>query len=905
MSVELAEQIVDLIRRVYPDWDGFAHPSFTEDEISYKRAAATEAGQLLAEEQLHELLESGQHSEILERVKRLARSTNLLYQGTPSSGDLAALYAPALAEESLCRAAEDLLYGPGPSTDRLDRFARSIDEQGLPNKWTLPTYLLFLRFPDTDFFVKPSVTRWFLRLVGEPDLYTPRPNGETYARILEHARTLRVELEQYGARDMIDVQSALYVGHAVIRDGRNLRPSDAKRREMESLFEDFVRDFLETEEGRAHNAGYETSRAAARKSFQEIVAARDAGEDVTDRILLELLPHTDSERHRKTGAWISIAPAIMGNVKSFFEAAGWQDPETWSEVAGAILEFVERCTVSPSELDAACTDFAKQRWSTGFQTGMLSPVLNALRPDDFLLVNNKSRRLINYLSGQSFGQKLTDYPAINWAGKVVIESLADVLESSPAETRIEDLFDAFSHWLVSIRRFTFGKAQYWKVAPGEGAKYWDQCLEGGFISIGWNELGDLSKVSRDEFERRRDRLLTENPDWAPDRLEQVWKFAKIIREGDRIVANEGTGKVLGFGTVTGPYEFVEPRDPAGRQSVVAHAHRLPMDWDDTTPRQIDEGGWRRTLVTLDREKYKFLLQAPPADPTVRDQESAPTITEAHPPYPLEDCASDLRMDLEDLERWVRAIQRKRQAILFGPPGTGKTYVADHLADHLVGSGDGFKELVQFHPSYAYEDFIQGIRPQPLPEGGLDYPLRRGRFLDFCDRARDRQGLCVLIVDEINRADLSRVFGELMYLLEYRDQSVRLAAGGETFSIPDNVRILGTMNTADRSIALVDHALRRRFAFLHLGPSYETLRRFHEGKGYGVEALIRLLQEVNDAIDDPHYLVGITFFLTDDLPDHLEDIWRMEILPYLEEYFYSQRETVERFRWQTVRKQLDL
>src|SRR4051794_19736055 len=139
-----------------------------------------------------------------------------------------------------------------------------------------------------------------------------------------------------------------------------------------------------------------------------------------------------------------------------------------------------------------------------------------------------------------------------------------------------------------------------------------------------------------------------------------------------------------------------------------------------------------------------------------------------------------------LSRWVRAIERKGQAIVYGPPGTGKTYVAERLARHLVGGGDGFAGVVQFHPAYSYQDFIQGIRPQSGPSGGLTYPVVPGRFLDFCRRAASVQGRCVLIVDEINRANLSRVFGELMYLLEYRDRQVPLAGGG-TLRVPANVR----------------------------------------------------------------------------------------------------------------------
>lgn len=129
----------------------------------------------------------------------------------------------------------------------------------------------------------------------------------------------------------------------------------------------------------------------------------------------------------------------------------------------------ERCADAPSELDEACADFSASRLSTGFQSGMLSPILNALRPDDFLLVNNKSRRLVNYLSGETFSQKLVDYPANNETGHRLAEDLADLLETAPGEMRVEDVFDAFAHWLVAVRKFGFGAAQYWEDRPGEGA----------------------------------------------------------------------------------------------------------------------------------------------------------------------------------------------------------------------------------------------------------------------------------------------------------------------------------------------------------------------------------------------------------------------------------------------------
>ncbi|MFQ5787200.1 MAG: McrB family protein, partial [Thermodesulfobacteriota bacterium] len=274
----------------------------------------------------------------------------------------------------------------------------------------------------------------------------------------------------------------------------------------------------------------------------------------------------------------------------------------------------------------------------------------------------------------------------------------------------------------------------------------------------------------------------------------------------------------------------------------------------------------------------------------------------NPEYPLAQTSKDTGFAESLLARWVRAIERKGQAIIYGPPGTGKTYVAEHLARHLVGGGNGFREIVQFHPAFAYEDFVQGIRPKAKENGRLDYPIVPGRFLEFIKKAEECEGRCVLIIDEINRANLARVFGELMYLLEYRDRKVPLASGG-FLRIPTNIRMIGTMNTADRSIALVDHALRRRFAFLSLYPNYDILRRYHKGTDFNVESLIKVLTMLNRQIGDRHYEVGIAFFLRMELSEQIEDIWKMEIEPYLEEYFFDQPEKAEAFNWDNIGKDI--
>ena len=294
-----------------------------------------------------------------------------------------------------------------------------------------------------------------------------------------------------------------------------------------------------------------------------------------------------------------------------------------------------------------------------------------------------------------------------------------------------------------------------------------------------------------------------------------------------------------------------------------------------------------SLLKLKPEEYEIIR-------SIIDETIEIEVTE-QPKYTIEECAEAIGFSKEEIKRWKNAVERKRQAVFFGPPGTGKTYIAHHLAKHMVGGTDGITDCLQFHPAYTYEEFIQGIRPDSDEKGNLQFNLKLGRFLEFCSKARQRKGPCVLIIDELNRANLARVFGELMYLLEYREKDMPLA-GGIRFSIPKNVLIIGTMNTADRSIALVDFALRRRFAFLELSPEYEILKAYQQKRGFTAGGLVNVLQEINTKINDKNFYLGISFFMVDDLAQKLEEIWKMEIETYLEEYFFSQPEIMTNFRW---------
>jgi hypothetical protein len=273
-----------------------------------------------------------------------------------------------------------------------------------------------------------------------------------------------------------------------------------------------------------------------------------------------------------------------------------------------------------------------------------------------------------------------------------------------------------------------------------------------------------------------------------------------------------------------------------------------------------------------------------------------------PLYSIEQFSAETAIPAETIQQWENRLKRKQHVIFQGPPGTGKTYIAERLSRLLISGTFGFVETVQFHPSYGYEDFMIGIRPAVL-DRQLTFKLEHGLFLQFCERARQLSDgpPCVLIIDEINRGDLSRIFGELMYLLEYRDKAIALAGESHPFGIPPNVFLIGTMNTADRSIALVDHALRRRFSFIHLGPDYTVLHTQLQKSGLPADAVVEALRAVNIAIEDRNYEVGISFFLKDGerLRHTLKDVWEGEIEPYLEEYFYDQPGKVEPFRWKRL------
>jgi len=440
-----------------------------------------------------------------------------------------------------------------------------------------------------------------------------------------------------------------------------------------------------------------------------------------------------------------------------------------------------------------------------------------------------------------------------------------------------------------------GNRRYRLYSPGQQARLWDEFYNNGIMGIGWNDLGELS-----QFASKKEIIDTIKDKRGDDRSYlqhglELWQFANLISIGDVIFVKKGMSLLVGRGVVTSDCIYDIERNEFKYTRKINWTHKGNWDHPGKAVNKI------LTNISPYTE-YVEKLEALFLDGEISETDDKSEIK--YPGYPETDFLKDVYISAGRYATLKGLLLRKKNIILQGAPGVGKTFTAQKLAFSIMGEKDTSRvKIVQFHQSYSYEDFIMGYRPD-----GNEFRLVDGPFYKFCKEAEidDEERPYFFIIDEINRGNLSKIFGELLMLVEGdkrgENNALRLLYKNEQFSVPTNVHIIGMMNTADRSLAMIDYALRRRFAFFDMEPAFSSegfkarQTKIQNPKFDALIAEIELLNKVisEDASLGVGFRIGHSYFCTNDIVDDewLSSVIEYELLPLLSEYWFDEPSKVE-------------
>ena len=430
---------------------------------------------------------------------------------------------------------------------------------------------------------------------------------------------------------------------------------------------------------------------------------------------------------------------------------------------------------------------------------------------------------------------------------------------------------------------------YWIYAPGENSCMWEEFYSEGIMAIGWGEIGDLKTFdSKDAMKSKMKETFDASLSYK-NAAHATWQFVNDMKIGDIVFVKKGMHQLVGRGVVSSDYEYdADCNDKYGNIRKVNWTHK--GEWPHPGQAVM------KTLTDITSyTDYVEKLNALFEDESAEDVEE---VSKNYPVYTEDDFLDEVFMAEEEYSKLVGILKAKKNVILQGAPGVGKTFAAKRLAYSVMGVKDIDRVMmVQFHQSYSYEDFIMGFRPSTT-----GFELKKGAFYNFCKKAEiDSDNDYFFIIDEINRGNLSKIFGELFMLIENdkRGIELQLLYSDEKFAVPANVYIIGMMNTADRSLAMLDYALRRRFAFFEIKPGFET-DGFREYKmsldNDKFNKLINCVEKLNSVIASDESLgegfcIGHSYFCNfeaDKIDNEcLYGIVEYELIPLLKEYWFDE------------------
>ena len=435
------------------------------------------------------------------------------------------------------------------------------------------------------------------------------------------------------------------------------------------------------------------------------------------------------------------------------------------------------------------------------------------------------------------------------------------------------------------------KLHYWMYTVFDDTS-WMECQQKEIMVLGMDDIGDYSQYDSKESLRQELISTYDNSTSRKNQALMAWNFANKLAINDVVFAKR-SNTLVGKGIVTGDYIFDDSRQEYKNIRTVKWLQI--SEWEHPGKSVAK----RLTDITPYTDYIEKLITIFTPD-ELDDVDTQPEVD--YPEYSSADFLSDVYMSEQDYETLVNVLKMKKNIILQGAPGVGKTFTAKRLAYSIIGAKNPDRvQMIQFHQSYSYEDFIEEYRPT---ENG--FTIKKGSFYKFCKLAEDDdENDYFFIIDEINRGNLSKIFGELFMLIEKdkRGIELQLLYSDENFSVPPNVYIIGMMNTADRSLAMLDYALRRRFSFFTMKPGFNTIgfQTYQDSlKSDAFKKLISCIKQLNSKIAadislGEGFCIGHSYFcgLTAKTAtvQTLTSIIEYELIPLLKEYWFDEPEKI--------------